>query len=322
MNTNVALTANYTGPYYQLTVTSLPITGITFTIDGVPQTTPYTEWVLEGSYTLEMPENYDGYVWYHWLEEDINRIKTVTMDTDTLLTAVFAPPDTTPPTISVLSPENKTYLVEDVPLIFTVSESTSWISYSLNSQMNVTISGNTTIVDLSDGTHTITVYANDTAGNMGSSDLVYFTLDITPPSISIMSPENKTYDTTDISLTFTVDESVLWMAHSLDGQINMTITENTTLSELSDGSHSLIVYAYDAAGNTGASEIIYFNIETQQPEPQPEPESAVPWQLWIIAIIVVIAVVGTALLVYFLKKRKPRVNPPLPSEGTDSDALT
>ncbi|MFQ6063910.1 MAG: cohesin domain-containing protein, partial [Candidatus Bathyarchaeia archaeon] len=86
----------------------------------------------------------------------------------------FPPVDTTPPTISILSPENKTYLVSDVSLTFTVNESTSWIGYSLDNQNNITISGNTTLVNLSDEKYTIKVYANDTAGNMGASEMVYF----------------------------------------------------------------------------------------------------------------------------------------------------
>ena len=91
MNTNITLTAHYTGRYYQLTVASSPITGIPFTINGVPQTTPYTEWLLEGSYTLIMPETHDGYVWSHWLEDgDTNRIKTILLQ-GTTWTAVYTP---------------------------------------------------------------------------------------------------------------------------------------------------------------------------------------------------------------------------------------
>jgi parallel beta-helix repeat protein len=76
----------------QLTVTSSPITGITFTIDEVPETTPYTAWLLEGSYTLEMPEAHEGYVWSHWLEDgDTNRMKTITLP-GTTWTAVYTPP--------------------------------------------------------------------------------------------------------------------------------------------------------------------------------------------------------------------------------------
>jgi len=101
MDTDITLTAYYTGPYYQLTVTSSPITGIPFTINGVSKTTSYTDWLLQGSYTIEMPATYSGYTWSHWLEDgDTNRIKTITLSSTTTLTAVYTSPppaDTTPP---------------------------------------------------------------------------------------------------------------------------------------------------------------------------------------------------------------------------------
>ena len=121
--------------------------------------------------------------------------------------------------------------------------------------------------------------------------------DTTPPNISILSDETKTYATADVSLTFTVDESVSWMGYSLDGQANVTISGNTTLYGLPDGSHSLIVYARDAAGNTGASGTISFTIETSA-----EPPPAEPFPIWIVAVVIVIAALGTA--VYLLKIRK------------------
>jgi len=204
--------------------------------------------------------------------------------------------DTTPPTISILFPENKTYPARDVQLTFTVNESISWTGYSLDGQMNVTMSGNTTIFGLSDGSHIITVHANDTAGNMGSSDTVYFTIDTVSPDIEILSPENKTYATNSVSLNFTLDELTPWIGYSLDAEKNVTITGNTTVSGLSNGLHSLIVYANDTAGNTGASEMIHFTIEAQQP--------VEPFPTWIVAVTVIIAVVGVALLVYFVKVKK------------------
>ena len=89
------------GQYCELTVASSPITGITFTIDGVSQTTPYTEWLLEGSYTLEMPQTHNGYAWSYWLEDgDSNRIKTILLQ-GTTWTAVYTP--TPPPPIGMLA---------------------------------------------------------------------------------------------------------------------------------------------------------------------------------------------------------------------------
>lgn len=103
----------------------------------------------------------------------------------------------------------------------------------------------------------------------------------------------------DIPLIFTVDEPTSWMAYSLDGQANVTITENTTLTGLSDGSHSLIVYAMDSAGNTGFSKTIYFSIKTQQSEPFPEPFPP----LWVAAAAVT-AMGGAVLIIYLAKLRK------------------
>ena len=204
--------------------------------------------------------------------------------------------DITPPIISILFPENETYSERDVQLTFTVNESTSWAGYSLDGQMNMTVSGNTTLFGLSDGSHVITVCANDTAGNMGSSDTVYFTIDTVSPNIEILSPENKTYATNSVFLNFTLDELTSWVGYSLDAEKNVTITGNTTISGLSNGLHSLIVYANDTAGNTGGSEIIHFTIET------PQPVESFP--TWIVAITVIIVVVGAALLVYFARVKK------------------
>ena len=97
MDTDITLTAQCTILDYQLTVNSSPITGITFTINGVPQTTPYTEWRFEGSYTLIMRETHNGYVWSHWLEDgDTNRTKKITLPAGTTWTAVYIP---TPPQV-------------------------------------------------------------------------------------------------------------------------------------------------------------------------------------------------------------------------------
>jgi len=168
--------------------------------------------------------------------------------------------DTTPPNISVLTVENRTYDTSDVPLSFTVNEPVSQISYNLDAQGNVTIAGNTTLIGLSDGAHNLTIYATDPAGHTGNSEIICFTVG-TPPSISIRSPRNKNYDTADMPLNFTVNERIKWIGYILDGQANNTITGNMTLTGLSEGPHNLTVYAKDTAGNIGTSETVYFSID-------------------------------------------------------------
>jgi hypothetical protein len=94
---------------------------------------------------------------------------------DGILVRVTLNTDSTPPTITILSPEsNKTYAPDSIPLTFYVSNSTVWIGYRLDNGLNVTIAGNTTLPTLPEGQHNITVFASDTSYNAGASDTVYF----------------------------------------------------------------------------------------------------------------------------------------------------
>jgi hypothetical protein len=85
-----------------------------------------------------------------------------------------------PPVISNLSVENKTYSQNSLPLNFTTDKSTSWMSYSLDGKENVTVAEDTTLTGLADGSHRLTVYANDTVGNMGTSE-THFSIEVPEP---------------------------------------------------------------------------------------------------------------------------------------------
>jgi hypothetical protein len=125
--------------------------------------------------------------------------------------------------------------------------------------------------------------------------------DLTPPTIKILSPENRTYELSEVVLNFTVNELVSNMSYSLDGQSNVTILGNTTLSELSAGFHMLIVYAQDTAGNVGDSKILSFTMsEDQQPDPEIEP---FPTVLVVAVLVTVLAIVVIGLLFYFNKRK-------------------
>ena len=58
------------------------------------------------------------------------------------------------------------------------------------------------------------------------------------PVVSVLSPQNKSYSESNVSLTFTVDKPVSWMEYSLDGQDNIFCTGNTTLPSLPNGAHN------------------------------------------------------------------------------------
>jgi hypothetical protein len=128
----------------------------------------------------------------------------------------------------------------------------------------------------------------------GTPDPSYVPPDITAPEIAVVSPENKTYYSINVTLAFAVNEPTSGMSYCLDGA-NVTVAGNTTLAGLSYGAHNLTVYAVDVAGNVGASETVSFSV-AEEPE-------LFPTALVATASGTALAIVGVALLVYF-KKRK------------------
>ena len=88
-----------------------------------------------------------------------------------------------PPTISIISPKTAIYNSTSVYLTYTIDKSTSWVGYSLNNTKKVTLTGNTTLNGLSPGQYNLIIYANNTWGNMGSSN-VSFTISRTFTSVS------------------------------------------------------------------------------------------------------------------------------------------
>lgn len=88
--------------------------------------------------------------------------------------------------VSILSPENVTYSSSSsLPLTFTVSSPASWMGYCLDGTANVTVGGNTTLTALSRGSHSVVVYAADTLGIMGISQLVFFTVLVNSITINV-----------------------------------------------------------------------------------------------------------------------------------------
>jgi hypothetical protein len=184
--------------------------------------------------------------------------------------------------------QNTTYVYSSGDLIFIPAPTE--FSYNLN----------TTAVP--EGNHTITVYA-DEYGVYGYASVgffitgfssVNFTIDTTPPNITVSSVESIKYETSDVPLSFTANEPVSQISYVLDGQENVTIGGNTTLTGLTNGSHNLTVYAWDTAGNLGVSETITFNVKV----PEPFPTTFV-----VATSVALFVVVGIGFLM-FLKKRK------------------
>jgi len=141
---------------------------------------------------------------------------------------------------------------------------------------------------------TVTYYSFKVTG----ASPVIFTIDATPPSVSVLPIKNETYaksEVTGVPLNFILNEAPTKISYVLDGHDNVTIAGNTTLTGLLVGVHNVTVFAWDAAGNVGTSETVSFTLD------EPESFPTVP-----VAVVSVasIAVVTAGLLVLTRVKRQ------------------
>ncbi len=85
--------------------------------------------------------------------------------------------------------------------------------------------------------------------------------DTTPPSISIIAPvEGKSYGANYVHLkVHSLDNDVHSWWYSLDNKSNVSFKPNTTITGLSNGQHSVVVYVNDTAGNVN-SDMVNFTI--------------------------------------------------------------
>ena len=232
--------------------------------------------------------------------------------------------------VTILYPQNETYNVNSILVNFTVvmrgncfdfgysldegavirvenitkiSES-GWIPY-----VTYTFRGSVFLANLSAGSHSITVYEGCQFQGIPENpsleryevfayDYTNFTIDTIAPNISLLSPENRVYNVSGLSLNFTVDEPVSQVSYSLDGQTNVTIIGNITLESLPYGEHNVTVYATDNVGNIG-SKTVFFTIM--------EPSKPFPTTL-VAASVVAVAIVGIGIVVYFKKRKKESGN--------------
>ena len=169
-----------------------------------------------------------------------------------------------------------------------------------------------TLPTLDEGEHNATVYYGwQHLGVQDNPDLKRFEVysyanvtfviknpDTTAPSISVEPPLDNIASEDSVELKFFTNETAVWMGYSFDGQDNVTVTGNTTLSELQNGVHNVTVYATDAANNTGASETLTFTVDVPEP---------FPIMLVAVASVAAVAAVSVGVLAYVKRSKKKTV---------------
>ena len=108
--------------------------------------------------------------------------------------------------ITIHSPQNTTYTTTTIWLNVTADETVNTWLYNLNNAGNTSFTPNITIT-AQEGQNKITVWANDTAGNWNMSE-VWFYANVTP-IVTITSPQNTTYMTNTIWLSWTSSGNIV-----------------------------------------------------------------------------------------------------------------
>lgn len=116
----------------------------------------------------------------------------------------------------------------------------------------------------------------------------------------LLSPNNSTYNSKEIPLTYTIDDSKYLVYYELDNSRQTRLTGNTTLSGLSEGQHTIRAFAADFMTDTGiySKQTANFTIDTINPTP------TVPEFSW----VAVLPLLASVLLVTVATKRFKRLS--------------
>jgi len=195
----------------------------------------------------------------------------------------FTVNDVTSPTITITSPLNTTYNTQTIELNIMTNENITNANYTLDGGSVTALTGSgtfwtKTITSVSDGLHTIIVYAKDGSNNNANSTINFSVdtavLDTTPPVLTVRSPTNNTYyDTGSILFNITANEDLVWAGYSLNGSTLQSL-DNTSARiwnkslTLNDGVYNITFYANDSAGNQGntSGNIIFMFVDTTTPQ--------------------------------------------------------
>jgi hypothetical protein len=169
--------------------------------------------------------------------------------------------DTTVPTISIQLPQNTTYASTSRTLNYTVSDNNAidkcWYQYN---GTNTTLANcaNTTFIAINNNQSALVLYANDTSGNINSTN-VTFTIDTTYPQISFSggTESNNSYQSrnwiyANVSIIETNFQNLTFYLYNSTNLINSTLFSNSTRSRnwtnLAEGIYYFNATVYDSAG--------------------------------------------------------------------------
>lgn len=174
-----------------------------------------------------------------------------------------------PIVVNLISPQNDDVIRSGVPITFSVLSmgtcANSWQEYGSWHPLDATTSISTT--GWTEGRHAITINSTDDRG--GWAELSFsLTIDDTPPTITLVSPANRSFVSADDVLTLRISDvnykSITWI---IWGKTYTSASNGISISLLDnpgDGRFTVDLKAVDEAGNEH-TDLYTFDLDTQSP---------------------------------------------------------
>ena len=166
--------------------------------------------------------------------------------------------DTTDPELSLEIETSTVTNSTAQEFVFTSSDATNIeFTCSLDGAGEVDCQDGYAVTDLAEGEHTLLVKATDEAGNSITEEITW-TIDTTPPVTNVLSSVPTV--TSSISTTFTfasTDANNTEYSCSYDGGVTFECSSPYTITNITEGVHTFVIYTVDEAGNAATEETSY-----------------------------------------------------------------
>lgn len=153
-------------------------------------------------------------------------------------------------------------------------------------------------ITITEGYHTIRVFAIDSTGNVGSNYSTVF-IDATAPTVQITNPpDNYQFSNTTFILQWNGSDNIDIDHYEIyvNGSLYATVTNTSITITLEEGTHTIRVVAVDSANNTAYDEI------TITISPAAGPPSPVDYTLIIVGVVAVVVIVLVIVIIRVKKK--------------------
>ncbi len=181
------------------------------------------------------------------LNDGLNRLQVILTDLAGNTTQVdhFMTADLTPSAINVVGIDEGAVYASIPTLLYTTTQALTNVVITVDGVVQTDLNG------LANGPHVLVITGVDSTGAT-IIKTINFVIDSTVFSLQVFSPQNKTYQTNNLTLDYSASKPVSNISYTLNGG---AVQNNTNLQNLADGSYTMLVTATSQNGDTASSTI-------------------------------------------------------------------